>query len=204
MVFTIHLFQIDLWAFCPKHSVPQVDGTSLTRIMSNFGSSEAKFVLTGDINTSHYPNENCSRQESQLPPTAGRFQNMHSQFITEDVSCNAMEDKCGLSRNLQGIKDKISHVDGAVTQLALDCSENFIPENSLQVKRTAIFKDVKTSTKCNAISKGGAQDVSVSMLLSESEESSLNIEGDNFACNENSRKVSTRDFCSAVAYLFYV
>lgn len=179
---------IDLWAFCPKHSVPQVDGTSFTRIMSNFGSSEAKFVLTGDINTSHYPNENCSRQESQLPPTAGRFQNMHSQFISEDVSCNAMEDKCGLSRNLQGIKDKISHVDGAVTQLALDCSENFIPENSLQVKRTAIFKDVKTSTECNAISKGGAQDVSVSMLLSESEESSLNIEADNFACNENSRK----------------
>ncbi|GLJ40250.1 hypothetical protein SUGI_0826580 [Cryptomeria japonica] len=184
---------IDLWAFCPKHSVSRVDGTSFTRIMSNVGSSEAEFMLSGETNTSHYSNEICLGQESQLPPMAGRFQNVHSQFISKDVSCNAMEDKCSLSGNLQGIKDKISDVDSAVIDLALGNSENTIPENSVQVKRIPILQDVKTNAECNAVSKFGAQDVGASILLSESKENALNVEADNYDCNENLRKVERHE-----------
>ncbi|KAH9315362.1 hypothetical protein KI387_023989, partial [Taxus chinensis] len=186
---------IDLWAFCSKHSLPRADRASLSPNGSAVGPSKAEFMPSGKNDTSHYSNEICLGQENQLSPVESRCQSTHVEKFLKNVSCKAMKEKGGLSENLQGIETKISDMVRAVqpsytvTELALGNSENMIPESRGQSKRSPIFQDVKTTVECNAVSEVGCQDVSASIHSSEIKENALNDEVDNSNCTKNSKKV---------------
>lgn len=206
---------VDMWAFCSKHSLTRVGRVSLLTNGITDGLSEAEGMPSGENFISHIPDEVCLEQENELSPKVSTCQpkcmEISSKGITNQAmpdrgdlleNCEeAMPDKGDLLERCEGFNIKVSKVDNTVHSCCagkglLSGNSEKMPYGDRKNIKTGDLEGVSSAVGYSAVLERGNSENSASIPSSKSKAKTLAVEVDgDFDCIEILRKaVHKRQF----------